>query len=153
MRGRPRKVLIAVTLSLLGILGASGLWVHLRIAARTAQMDRRIEELRRQALAVNPARQVLWGASVPGNAWDDYHQAMATGANRVSITTTAAILDPDVLSLFRNGAHRECSQREIVNSVGETDAVQSADEDEAGELAQPISFPRLQAIKLERVGK
>jgi len=77
-REKTGRKAVAVTIAIVAAVGvASWIWIRTSIDRRWTGMERRIEQLRAEWESRPSERPLLRGGeSVPGNAWDDYAQAL-----------------------------------------------------------------------------
>jgi len=77
---RRRRTAWSVAAILVGALAvvaaAYALYIHSVADRRWAEMEKSLQELRRETEARNVARPVLRGTPVPGSAWDDYNPVL-----------------------------------------------------------------------------
>jgi hypothetical protein len=71
------KVLLALFGAFAFVCGSLGLWVWWAAERRWAEMKTGLLNVLREEMARPAERPVLRGATEPGNAWDDYEQALA----------------------------------------------------------------------------
>lgn len=80
------------------ILVALGVWIFGCHYGAREELLARADRIQSWLEQLDPSRSVLWGESVPGNAWDDYSRAIASIAEGE---------DEAALALMQSGAHRQ----------------------------------------------
>lgn len=97
MNRSPRKWALAAGLGLVVLVLSVVAWIQAVAIRRAKQMDARIDALLEEARADSPARPMLRGEALPGNAWDEYGKAFQEidrCKGRVKIVSQS--LDPNV---------------------------------------------------------
>src|SRR5882672_10474046 len=73
-----RKILMLLSMGILAISFVFGFRIHSSIEGRWSAMEKRMEEMIAEARSRDARRPVLQGTAIPGNAWDDYGEAVTT---------------------------------------------------------------------------
>jgi len=73
-----RKILMLLSMGILAISFVFGFRIHSSIEGRWSAMEKRMEEMIAEARSRDARRPVLQGTATPGNAWDDYGEAVTT---------------------------------------------------------------------------